>query len=164
MKNPIPASSLPLSSHSPFLSILFYLSPVLPYSSHSCLSFSCSTATDNTDYCARALILPSHPCLLPTDSTIYDELPPLRTPAVRTKLNKQIHTLIFFVDHLLPFNVRVDSGFCFFLGVEADIAGGVVNPLDSEVRVGMEIVSYFFVLHVIDSKQIPSVITNNGCV
>ena len=160
--NPILASLPQLSLCSLVLLISFCLFLVLLCSLRSYLSFSCSVANDSTGCCDREPILLSRPCSLPICSTIFFERPLLHIPVVHTKLNQQTYTLVFFIHHLLSLDVRVDSCFCLLFGIETDVARGIVNPLNSKMRVRMKIISDFFIRHVINTEQIPSIIANGS--
>lgn len=45
----------------------------------------------------------------------------------------------------------------FFWGVEDDVAGGIVDPFDAEVRVDVEVVSDQLVTHVVHTEEVPAV-------
>lgn len=53
--------------------------------------------------------------------------------------------------------MRPDGFLGLFLGVEDDVAGGIIDPLYSEVWVHVEIVPYQLVAHVVHSEKVPAV-------
>jgi hypothetical protein len=44
--------------------------------------------------------------------------------------------------------------------LKCDIAGGIVDPLDFEVRVDMKVIANEFIAHVVNSKQMPDVLSD----
>jgi len=63
---------------------------------------------------------------------------------------------VSFVFHALALDQGQHRLLCFLLGVEDDVAGGVVDPLYFEMRVDVEVVADELVAHVVHSEQIPS--------
>ena len=59
--------------------------------------------------------------------------------------------------------MRPEGFLCFFLRVEDDVAGGIVDPLYSEVRVHVEIVPYELVAHVVHTEKVPAVGSDLNC-
>ena len=65
------------------------------------------------------------------------------------------NTLVLVL-HSLALDERHNRIPCLIGRVEGQVAGGVVDPVDFEVRVDIEIVPDFLVAHVVDPKQVPA--------
>jgi hypothetical protein len=55
--------------------------------------------------------------------------------------------------------MRLHGFLCVFLALEDDVAGGIVDPFDSEVGIDVEVVANHLVAHVVYAEKIPTVWT-----
>lgn len=79
----------------------------------------------------------------PIDFVFLEFIPELIVPLHRTLLHQGFHCLL---------------GLLFW--IEDYVAGGVVYPLDLEMRVCVEVLPYTLVWHVIHTEQVPSVVSD----
>lgn len=67
-------------------------------------------------------------------------------------------TLGEFVVLSSPLDMGLDSFNCLFLGVESNITGGVIQPLDSEMCISLEVIPYGLIGHIVNSKEVPGIV------
>lgn len=66
--------------------------------------------------------------------------------------------------HWITFYIWLNCLHCLLFCIKGYITRRIINPLYFKMRVCMKIVSYFLIRHIIDSKQVPCIVTNFCCV
>lgn len=75
-----------------------------------------------------------------------------------------IPDLLLLVRHGIALNVRLDGLLGLLFGVEADIAGRIVDPLNLKMGIGVEVVPNTLVGHVVHPEQVPGIVTDSRVV
>lgn len=139
----------------------FLLSTDMLSFSHNFQIFVCQFSNDNIYCYGHSLIASLYLLLLPICKTAFVCFLPLSILVINTILNHLLFT-VGLVLHACTLNEWHNSLFGLFFAVEYNVAGRVVYPFDTEVRMNVKIVSQQLITHIIDSKKIPSIISKTN--
>lgn len=92
-------------------------------------------------------------------SRVFFLHPTLRILPIHTKLYWKWVT-IRLVMHACTLDVRLNCFFSLLLAIEDDVARGIIDPFDAEVRIYVKIISDQLITHVVHAKKIPTVRTD----
>ena len=142
--------------------LLFSLFNYLLSSWHNYSISAYWSTIDSTGCCGHGIVTSWHRLRWPTDRIVYVWCCPLRILVTNTILHI-IWITVILVTHSLAFDDRHDWILCLFWWIEGEVAGGIVDPLYSKMWVDIEKVSDFFIVHINDSKHIPTTSFNFYC-